>query len=145
MCSRQIDPGCTRSGNERDNVIGPKRKSRELGDAKPSTNGTSSQEEQPVKAEYVKGVPKGAKTAAEMYEVLGSFKRFNQNYNMTRQRFWDPGAMAQDERSAARLKKLLEEEKSGYTYVDYAYQVGSNANLANTGFSINMTNVKGNS
>ena len=48
-----------------------------------------------VETDYVKGVPKGAKTAAEMYQVLGSFKRFNQKYNMTRQRFWDPDAAAE--------------------------------------------------
>ncbi|MBQ11847.1 MAG: reductive dehalogenase [Planctomyces sp.] len=126
-------------------MISLKRKPRSTSNENVPSEGGAPEGSAPVETDYTKGVPKGAKTAAEMYEVLGSFKRFNQKYNMTRQRFWDPDAAAQDKRSQNSLKKLLEEEKPGYTYVDYAYQVGSNANIASTGFSINMPNVKGNS
>jgi reductive dehalogenase len=99
----------------------------------------------PVKSPDAEGVPSNAASAAEMYGVLDSFTRFNQKYNMTRQPLWNPPAIEQGKKQEANLKRLLAEEKPGYTYVDYAFEAGAIANMNNTGFSINMPNVEGNS
>jgi len=82
-------------------------------------------------------------TAAALYQVSADFKRFNQKYNMTRQPLWKTElSYLADCEGEALLNNLGRE---GFTQLDWGFYVGSNANIAATGFGINEPDLKGNS
>lgn len=83
-------------------------------------------------------------TAAELYQVQPYFQRFNQKFNLTRQRLWEPAMKQLGQERKDNLARLVAEEKSGYSALDWAFYQASNGNLSNTGFSINAPNVRGN-
>ena len=85
------------------------------------------------------------RTTAGLYEVQPYYQRFDQKNNMTRQPFWNPPAAELTKERNDNLKKFVESNRPGYTLMDWAYYVGANANLVNTGFSINWPNRSGNS
>ena len=85
------------------------------------------------------------RTAADLYEVQPYYQRFDQKNHMTRQPLWNPPAAELTRKRNEKLKKLIESNRSGYSLMDWAFYVGSNANMANTGFNINWPNRRGNS
>jgi len=85
------------------------------------------------------------RTAAELYEVQPYYQRFNQRNNMARQPFWNSVAAEATKMRAENLSKLIRSNRMGYELIDWAFYVGSNANMVNNGFSINWPNRQGNS
>lgn len=83
-------------------------------------------------------------TVAELYQVQPYYQRFNQKFNLTRQRLWEPTMKQLGEERDASLARLAGEGKRGYSALDWAFYQASQANLRNTGFSINAPNVRGN-
>ena len=84
-------------------------------------------------------------TVAELYQAQPYYQRFNQKFNITRQRLWEPAMQQLSEERETNLARLAAEGKSGYSALDWAFYQASNGNLRNTGFSVNAPNVKGNS
>ena len=85
------------------------------------------------------------RTAAEIYEVQSHYQRFNQKYNMTRKRLWDPVARELAKKRNDTVAKLVKKNQKGYGLIDWAFYTGSIANMVNSGFSINWPNQRGNS
>jgi len=85
------------------------------------------------------------RTAADLYEVQPYYQRFDQRNNMTRQTFWNSTAAELTQKRSENLKKLIESNRPGYSLIDWAFYVGSNANMVNNGFNINWPNRRGNS
>lgn len=85
------------------------------------------------------------RTAADLYEVQPYYQRFDQKNHMTRQMLWNPPAVELTRKRSENLKKLIEGNRPGYSLVDWAFLIGSNANMVNTGFNINWPNRRGNS
>ncbi len=83
-------------------------------------------------------------TVAQLYQVQPYYQRFNQKFNLTRQRLWEPTMKQLGEERDASLARLAAEGKQGYSALDWAFYQASQANLRNTGFSINAPNVRGN-
>ncbi len=83
-------------------------------------------------------------TVAELYQVQPNYQRFNQKFNLTRQRLWEPAMRQLAEEREASLARLVAEGKRGYSALDWAFYQASQGNLRNTGFSINAPNVTGN-
>ena len=83
-------------------------------------------------------------SVAELYQAQPGYRRFNQKFNITRERLWEPAMKRLGEEREANLARLAAEEKSGYGALDWAFYQASNGNLRNTGFSVNAPNVKGN-
>lgn len=83
-------------------------------------------------------------TVAEIYQVQPRYQRFNQKFNITRQRLWEPMMKLLTEEREANLAQLVAKGKPGYSALDWAFYQASHGNLRNTGFSINAPNVKGN-
>jgi len=92
-----------------------------------------------------KALPRHGRTAAELYEVQPRYQRFNQKFNMTRQRLWDPVAHALDRRRTETVDRLVKKNQKGYGLIDWAFYTGSIANMVNSGFSVNWPNRRGNS
>ncbi|MBI2906172.1 MAG: reductive dehalogenase [Chloroflexi bacterium] len=90
-------------------------------------------------------LPNSAPTAAEIYRVRSDYRRFNQKFNITRQRLWSPELKQLTREREGNLTRLVAERKPGYGHLDLAFYLGSGGNLENTGFSINAPNVRGNS
>ncbi|MBI2906201.1 MAG: reductive dehalogenase [Chloroflexi bacterium] len=83
-------------------------------------------------------------SVAEVYQVQPYYQRFNQKFNITRQRLWEPSMIRLTEERDASVARLLAEGKPGFGALDWAFYQASNGNLWNTGFSINAPNVRGN-
>ena len=84
-------------------------------------------------------------TAADLYEVQPYYQRFDQKNSMTRQPLWEKTAMDLTRERSENLKKYIESNRPGYSLSDWAFYVGSIANMANNGFNINWPNRRGNS
>lgn len=84
-------------------------------------------------------------TAADLYNIQPSFRRFNQKYNMTRQGLWKKNFGSLQKRLADNQRLFVKESRKGYTILDKAFLFGSGANLENTEFVINRPNKNGNS
>jgi len=90
-------------------------------------------------------IDKERKSVAEVYEVKPSYKRFDQRYNMTRQPLWNPPMIELRNQRTENLKCFVEEGRHGYALIDFAFNMGAEGNLINTGFSLNQPNCQGNS
>lgn len=97
-----------------------------------------------VRAKEISATLCRGRTAAELYEVQSYYRRFNQKYNMTRQPLWNPEAAELTQKRNEKLRKLIQSNAPGYGLHDWAFYIGSNANMVSTGFSINWPNRRGN-
>lgn len=88
--------------------------------------------------------PRVRPTAAEVYQAQPYYQRFNQKFNMTRQRLRSPEWLNSIQEQGASLRRLAAQGKPGYSPLDLAFYLASRGNLINTGFSINAPNVRGN-
>ncbi|MFH1650561.1 MAG: reductive dehalogenase [Chloroflexota bacterium] len=84
-------------------------------------------------------------TAAEIYQVQPSYRRFDQKYNLTRQSLWNPQVIELRRVQQENLEKHINTRRPGYYLRDWAFFAGATANMNNTGFSINSPNQRGNS
>ncbi|MFC2051877.1 reductive dehalogenase [Chloroflexota bacterium] len=103
---------------------------------------------QPVTKKNSKLVEKPSKnqvTTSELYQVQPYYQRFNQKYNITRQRLWNPELIQLTRERTETLARLVHDEKPGYSAIDWAFSLGSEGNRTNTGFSVNIPNGQGNS
>ncbi|MBI2906788.1 MAG: reductive dehalogenase [Chloroflexi bacterium] len=91
------------------------------------------------------GPSKDQVTTAELYQIQPYYRRFNQKYNVTRQRLWNPDLIQLAKDRDETLERLLQEERPGYGALDWAFYRGSEGNRANTGFVVNVPNARGNS
>ena len=83
-------------------------------------------------------------TVADLYQVQPYYQRFNQKFNMTRQRLWEPRMKELGAEMEANLARSAAEGTRGYSALDWAFYQASRGNLRNTEFSINAPNVRGN-
>ena len=83
-------------------------------------------------------------TVAELYQTQPDYRRFNQKFNITRERLWEPAMQQLGQEREDNLARLAAEGKSGYSALDWAFYQAAQGNLRNTGFSINAPNVRGN-
>lgn len=79
-------------------------------------------------------------TAAERYEVLPSYERFEQRMNMTRQATWEPGAMALNKQRNENKKKLVMGDKPGYSLLDWGFLNAAEASQKVSGFGLHNPN-----
>lgn len=85
------------------------------------------------------------RNAAELYEVQLIYNRFDQKNNMTRQRFWVPSAIELFKKRNENLRIFIENNHPGYMLEDWAFYLGSQANMVSSGFCINWPNRRSNS
>ncbi len=82
---------------------------------------------------------------AELYRVQSYYQRFNQKYNITRQRLWNPPLIQLTKERKENLARFVRDEKPGYSSLDLAFYLGAEGNRVNTGFDVNVPNGRGNS
>ncbi len=91
-------------------------------------------------AASVEGVKYIERTAAERYEVQPDYRRFDQKFNMTRQPYWKPDAMAFAINRLHNRAKLVEAQKPGYGILDWGFANAAAASQQVMAFGINRPN-----
>ncbi|MEW5786147.1 MAG: reductive dehalogenase [Bacillota bacterium] len=85
-------------------------------------------------------------TAAEIYKVRDDYRRFNQKFNM----IWQPN-WKEEHKNHGDLQRLtsgikrVQEQRPGFSTLDWAFLSGAEANFQGSGFPINLANQRGNS
>lgn len=84
-------------------------------------------------------------STAELYEVDQRYEKFNQKNNLMIQPYWNKKIKQLENLRIEKLKKYVQENKSGYSAFDYAFFSGALSYMNNIDYGINLCDQTANS